>query len=673
MGRSSIKRLPLGISLPIQEVLTHDYFSTIYVKSSNEQRQQIKEWPKEMFKLIEREDLYYNLQELKNKEINAESSVEFQFSRVSNLKLDRRLSKRKSMLKLGRADSNIFNQPSKSITSKKQAKDSRFSKQDPTVDNESEEQKYMDLIDKEFKSLGFKNKNETHIFNSDLRYQEVCSILDSSIPFKIRIDKVEGIDQMANDKIEEVRNVMHDYRVVRQYAKCIGRGALKLGTIHTVPTEKLQIPSICKTGLMPPDNKKFEYKEESNNINKKGWSDFHNGVATGLQLATEFDPFSNQIKNWILYHKPSEPKDDFGGFLMAMGFHGYLKGFLKVEIYQYMKSKHEAQTVGFLLGGAASRIGTSDEIFSRALCINISFLHPRGIEIDISTTIQCAALVGEGLLFKGSNDRLATEMMLTQISKGPINNKNTDRESYALSAGFALGLVNLGSGSKLPGMSDLNMDERLIRFIEGGKRMDDLPSMKPSHDSEKCSSVKEGDNVNLYVTLPGAIMALTFMHLKSNNKQVADRIELPKTFHSLEYSRPRDVLLKVLCKNMIMWDSIEATKMWIDDQIPEIIRFIFNEKNIENIEKQYQTRISVDEIDFSSIAILHTYFLSGTLFSIGFKYAGSGNSDVFKFLNMYIEKIIAMRITDSSKFQANICHRYTNYNKNDIDNNTYET
>jgi hypothetical protein len=68
-----------------------------------------------------------------------------------------------------------------------------------------------------------------------------------------------------------------------------------------------------------------------------------------------------------LYHKPTEPSDDFGGFLMAMGFHGYLKGFLKVEIYQYMKSKHEAQTVGFLLGGAASRMGTSDDMFSRAL------------------------------------------------------------------------------------------------------------------------------------------------------------------------------------------------------------------------------------------------------------------------------------------------------------------
>ena len=83
-------------------------------------------------------------------------------------------------------------------------------------------------------------------------------------------------------------------------------------------------------------------------------------------------------------------------------------------------------------------------------------------------------------------------MVLTQIGKGPLNNKNSDRESYTLAAGLALGLVNLGSGSSLPGMSDLNIDERLIRFIEGGKRMDELPSMKPTNEGEKCSSVKEG-------------------------------------------------------------------------------------------------------------------------------------------------------------------------------------
>jgi len=338
-----------------------------------------------------------------------------------------------------------------------------------------------------------------------------------------------------------------------------------------------------------------------------------------------------------------------------------------------MKTKHEAYTVGLCLGGAASLIGTWDEQFSKALCINISFLHPRNLEIEISTPTQCAALVGEGLLFKGSNYRQVTEMLLSQIGKRPAHSKSTERESYTLSAGFGLGLVNLGSGSDLTGMADLNIDERLIRFIEGGKSMPEISSLKANNNEDQCSSIKEGENVNLYVTLPGAIVALALIHLKTNNKKIADRIEFPDTFFSLEYSRPSEVLLKVLCKNLILWDSINASHDWINSQIPEIIRTIYFEKDIEEVEKKYQTRISVDDIDFANIAMLYTYFLTGAIFSIGFKYAGSGNRDIFKFLNKYIDILIDMRRTNSNSFKANIAPKYTNLNKNDIDERTYQT
>ena len=46
--------------------------------------------------------------------------------------------------------------------------------------------------------------------------------------------------------------------------------------------------------------------------------------------------------------------------------------------------------------------------------------------------------------------------------------------------------------------------------------MEEPPSMKaPAETSgeQKNSAIKEGNNVNLYVTLPGAVMALTLIHL----------------------------------------------------------------------------------------------------------------------------------------------------------------
>jgi anaphase-promoting complex subunit 1 len=122
-----------------------------------------------------------------------------------------------------------------------------------------------------------------------------------------------------------------------------------------------------------------------------------------------------------------------------------------------------------------------------------------------------------------------------------------------------------------------------------------------------------------------------------------------------------------------MWDEISATNTWLNSQIPEIIRTIYTAKSIAEVEEKYQTRISIDEIDFAYIAILYTHILSAALFSIGFKYAGSGNSDVFKFLLHHTEYIINMKVINSKELRPNIAYIYTNSkNKNNIDKTTYE-
>lgn len=67
-------------------------------------------------------------------------------------------------------------------------------------------------------------------------------------------------------------------------------------------------------------------------------------------------------------------------------------------------------------------------------------------------------------------------MLIAQIGRKPTNEKSIEREVYALSAGIALGFVNLAGGDDPAKMQnslgDLNLDERLIRFVEGGKVMD---------------------------------------------------------------------------------------------------------------------------------------------------------------------------------------------------------
>lgn len=45
-----------------------------------------------------------------------------------------------------------------------------------------------------------------------------------------------------------------------------------------------------------------------------------------------------------------------------------------------------------------------------------------------------------------------------------------ERESYALTAGLALGLVTLGRGDTAPGLADLKLPDILHRYMTGGRR-----------------------------------------------------------------------------------------------------------------------------------------------------------------------------------------------------------
>jgi len=147
--------------------------------------------------------------------------------------------------------------------------------------------------------------------------------------------------------------------------------------------------------------------------------------------------------------------------------------------------------------------------------------------VDISLPVQSAAIIGTGLLYKGTQYRQITEMLIAQIGRKPINDKSVEREVYALSSGIALGLVNLGAGPELHvQFGDLNIEERLLRFIEGGKIME-LPKstqQASQYNEGQCSSIREGDQVNVHITSPGALFALCLIYLQSNNRLVAAKL-----------------------------------------------------------------------------------------------------------------------------------------------------
>mmetsp|Transcript_42600 Transcript_42600/g.40866 ORF Transcript_42600/g.40866 Transcript_42600/m.40866 type:complete len:242 (+) Transcript_42600:1572-2297(+) len=129
-------------------------------------------------------------------------------------------------------------------------------------------------------------------------------------------------------------------------------------------------------------------------------------------------------------------------------------------------------------------------------------------------------------------------------------------------------------------------------------------------------------------------------------------------------------MLKVLCKNLIMWDDIQCSKDWIYSQIPDIIKHIY-ENDISLVEKNYSQRINEDDIDFSTIALCYVNIIAGAVLSLGFKYAGSGNKEVFSLISSIIQFYRKLKIVQTNK--ENLSMQSSAKKKNLIDKNTAQT
>lgn len=104
----------------------------------------------------------------------------------------------------------------------------------------------------------------------------------------------------------------------------------------------------------------------------------------------------------------------------------------------------------------------------KAFNLHLEFNYTNNTDVSLSRIVQSAALIGIGIYLTGMAKKQNSEIMINQIQCNPINENNYGRECHSLCAGFGLGLINLGKGTKIPSIRDINIDERLFRYIEGG-------------------------------------------------------------------------------------------------------------------------------------------------------------------------------------------------------------
>uniref|UniRef100_A0A671M6H3 Anaphase-promoting complex subunit 1 n=1 Tax=Sinocyclocheilus anshuiensis TaxID=1608454 RepID=A0A671M6H3_9TELE len=487
------------------------------------------------------------------------------------------------------------------------------------------------------------------IWSQDLRVQEVRRLLQSSRPIRVNVPHLPEVSD--HEYIEEKENKLLQL-CQRTMALPVGRGLFTLFSYHPVPTEPLPVPKLNLTGRAPPRNTMVDLNSGNIDVppNMTCWPSFHNGVAAGLKIA----PASQVESAWIAYNKPksADLANEYAGFLMALGLNGHLTKLATLNIHDYLTKGHEMTSIGLLLGVSAAKLGTMDMSITRLLSIHIpALLPPTSTELDVPHSVQVAAVVGIGLVYQGTGHRHNAEVLLAEIGRppGPEMEYCTDRESYSLAAGLALGMVCLGHGSNLIGMTDLNVPEQLYQYMVGGHRRMHAGINREKHKSPSYQ-IKEGDTINVDVTCPGATLALAMIYLKTNNRSVADWLKAPDTMFLLDFIKPEFLLLRTLARCLIMWDEIFPNADWVTSNVPQIIQ--------ENIGNQEQTSISED-LNMETLVQAHDYIIAGGCLAVGFRFAGSANSDAFdclyKFARNFMQCLTTSTATVTGQYNLQTC------------------
>lgn len=349
------------------------------------------------------------------------------------------------------------------------------------------------------------------------------------------------------------------------------------------------------------------------------------------------------------------------------------------DTYDYLVQGHEPTTVAVLIGTAASKIGSADPLHLKTLSLHLPPLLPaQHGEIEISPSVQAAALVSLGLLHCASGHRLMTEFLLAELSRSPMSDRCECRESMVTSAAWALGMVLLGKGKKvteshktpavsgivpatpthkgstgapttssattgnsgaddaMKGLADLRVESRLLQFIDGGKRPGEsalFPVYTTTDVSSRSSRMLEGADINTNVTSPGAIIALALIYIRSNDPDILERLAVPTTVIALDAIRPDLLIYRALAACLIKWDKVTPTAEWVRVQIPEAILSVVSPAEASkhsgggdakaDFKLLYQK--ANKKLDGRTALALYLNICSGYCYGIGVVFAGTAN------------------------------------------------
>ncbi|KAK6103385.1 Anaphase-promoting complex subunit 1 family protein [Brugia pahangi] len=492
----------------------------------------------------------------------------------------------------------------------------------------------------------------------DLRCINVIQMLDSRRPIFIPSSN-ETLSEASQREMAErllksfsMRNITHAF----------GRSALDFRSFSPPLSRPRAIPPLNLQGRLHPSNTPIELSQSELVKPMIKWGAFYNAVAAGLCIG---DSDSLHLDSeWLAMSINNLQGPEAAGLMYAFGLNGHITSMNLFTIHELLSSGDPVMSIAILLGCGASRRATADVQMYKMMVTHLPFMMgPTLLELHIDTMIQTAALVALGLLFAQSSHMGILSQLVNEIGRPacPDSEPPTDRYSYALAAGFAIGLIALGRGedlsSSVPFVEQYPaIASRLIVLMEGGLRslcvFPSTSSEGPSGHATTSSTfsqsnhVRESENVNPHLTASPAAVAFGLMYLRTENKWAAESLKIPETISAIEEIRPDLILLRTLCRHLVLWNEITASKHWVEESVPPIVlnykQRLFNEQSKAVIDDDEEENLRMLEIAVDKQTIAQTYLnvVAGACFAMAIRFASTWNSEAFNVIWYYIRLVL---------------------------------
>uniref|UniRef100_A0A158Q8W3 Anaphase-promoting complex subunit 1 n=1 Tax=Elaeophora elaphi TaxID=1147741 RepID=A0A158Q8W3_9BILA len=493
----------------------------------------------------------------------------------------------------------------------------------------------------------------------DLRCINVIQMLDSRRPIFIPSNN-EGLSEASQREMAErllksfsMRNITHAF----------GRSALDFRSFSPPLSRPRTIPPLNLQGRLHPTNAPIELPQSELVKPMIKWGAFYNAVAAGLCIG---DSTSLHLDSeWLAMSINNLQGPEAAGLMYAFGLNGHITSMNLFMIHELLSSGDPVMSIAILLGCGVSRRATADIQMYKMMVTHLPFMMgPTLLELHIDTVIQTAALVALGLLFAQSSHMGILSQLINEIGRPacPDYEPPTDRYSYSLAAGFAIGLIALGRGEDL--LSSVPFVEqypaiasRLIVLMEGGLRS--LCVFPSTISAEGASSgnattassfsqsnhVRESENVNPHLTASPAAVALGLMYLRTENKWAAESLKIPETISAIEEIRPDLILLRTLCRHLVLWNEITASKHWVEQSVPLIVliykeRLFSEQLKIDDDDEEEDLRMLQAAVDKQTIAQTYLNVIAGACFAMAVRFASTWNSEAYNIIWHYIKMVL---------------------------------